>query len=313
MIFSFLARWLGDNDASFIGATVLVLSNYFICWAGDIHQHLYVEFFKWIFVFLWWWYLTDSKRKYLLPILALCYFAMCLLSFEPYVYIAIVIVGFPLVKKQKLIRWEVALLLLVPIAAFGLRLWLNSLYLGSFHAAINDIAGAYIMRIGDGGGELGRKMGVWDYLYLLPETRLRRLGHFYIFPSTMIVLFYILGMIQLKRHNLTIFKMTLIMYAAALSWAFIMPQHALVHIFTLRHIAIFIGLTIGTGLIQYKNIVINHWKNRKYLMLSVHAILIAYSIFYIGVNTIYFVYLKFGILYPHLGVGSFRISESFWL
>ncbi len=314
MIFKILARWLNNDHAAFIGASILVLSNYFISWADDIHQHLYIEFFRWSFVYLWWLYLTkEDKKWHLIPVLVICYAMMCLLSFEPYVYTAIVVVGFPIALKKKVVRWEVALLLIVPVLAFGLRLYLNAAYLGSFAKMLEDMRGALVNRTGGAAetSELQRKMDFNDYFYLLPEVRLHRLGHFYIFPSLVVIFLSILGCIQLKKHNSVLFRMALVIYIAAISWIFVMPQHALIHIFTLRHIAIFIGMVIGFGLIRYRKMVTSHWNERQYLLITLDVIVIGYSIVYAAINTVYFVYLKYGLLYPHLGKDNFELIDHF--
>ncbi|KAA5533609.1 hypothetical protein F0919_13805 [Taibaiella lutea] len=313
MIFYILARWLNNDIAAFIGASVLVLSNYFISWADDTHQHLYIEFFRWSFVYLWWWYLTIHNKKYIIPILAICSAMMCLLSFEPYIYILIIIIGFPLALRQKILRWEVIVLLLVPAFSFSLRLYLNAEYFGGFTAMLHDMKGAFLNRTGASAdvSELQRTMHFSDYVYLLPKTRLHRLGHFYIFPSLVIILFGILGLIQLKKHFPSFYRIAVVIYIASVSWAFVMPQHALIHIFTLRHIGIFIGIVIGFGLIKYKEILVLHWKSKNYLLLSGHVIILGYSVFYIAINTVYFVYLKYGLLYPHLGTDNFELFDYF--
>lgn len=313
MIYFILARWLNNDLAAFIGASVLVLSNYFISWADDAHQHLYIEFFRWSFVYLWWLYLTEKQPKYLILVLAFCYAMMCLLSFEPYVYTAIIIIGFPLALRKKLVRWEVAVLLFVPLLSFGLRLYLNAQYLGGFSMMLQDMRSALLNRTGmsSEASELSRKMVFGDYLYLLPKTRIHRLGHFYIFPSLVVILLGILGAIRLRKYNPVFFRVALVIYIAAVSWIFVMPQHALIHIFTLRHIAIFVGIVIGFGLLYYKEILLRHWRGKQYLYLSGHLIILSYSLFYVAVNTVYFVYLKYGLLYPHLGRDGFELFDRF--
>jgi len=313
MIYSILARWLDNDPAAFIGASVLVLSNYFISWADDAHQHLYIEFFRWSFVYLWWAYLTEKRSAAVILVLAFCYAMMCLLSYEPYVYIAIIVVGFPLALKQKWFRWEVAVLLIVPVLAFGLRLYLNAAYLGGFDAMLADMKGALLNRTGAeaAASELARKMDFKDYFFLLPKTRLHRLGHFYIFPSLVLILLGILGALQLRKRNKVFFRVAIVIYLAAINWSFVMPQHALIHIFTLRHIAIFVGIVSGFGLIRYRAILLQHWQGRRYLYLTGHLVLIAYTVFYAAVNTVYFVYLKYGFLYPHLGRDHYELFDRF--
>lgn len=314
MIYHILSVWLKNDIASFAGASLLVLSNYFIAWADDIHQHVFVEFYRWAFVYLWWLYLTSiQKNKWLVPALVFCYAMMCFHSFEPYVYIAIVIIGFPIALRKKLIRWEVLLLLAVPVACFVFRLWLSSRYLGSWDAMIQDMTLAYKHRTGsdDRWSEIGRVMSFWDYVQFLPETRLHRLGHFYSLPSLVVIMLGILGLVELRRMDNSMYRVAIVIYIAAISWMFVMPQHALIHIFTLRHIGIFIGLVCGLGMIKYKNIIAAHWQKKDYLFLSVHSVILLYSITYFAINTVYFLYIKYGWCYPKLGTDNFELTNYF--
>lgn len=312
MIYKVLGRWFENNLASFVSASILVLSNYFISWADDAHQHLYVEFFKWIFVYCWWLYLTEKRPFYYIILLAFCYVMLCLLSFEPYVYIAIVIVGFPIALKQKVVRWEVAALLLVPILAFGLRLYLNAQYLGGFAEMIADMKAALLNRTGRSAdkSELERVMTFSDYIYELPRTRLQRLGHFYIFPSLIVVLLGILGAVQIRKYDRSLFRLLVVIYIASISWVLVMPQHALIHIFTLRHLSVLIGMVIGFGIVYYYSLIKKHWQERRYAFLVIHTLLVVYSFSYIAVNTVYFVYLRYGFLYPSLGTDKYELLNS---
>ncbi len=314
MIFHILSVWLKNDIASFVGASLLVLSNYFIAWADDTHQHVYVEFYRWLFVYVWWFYLSsDKKNKWLVLLLAFSYAMMSLHSFEPYVYIAIITLGFPIALRQKLIRWEVALLLLTPVVCFAFRLWLSAEFLGSVQAMINDMTLAYKHRTGtdDRWSEIGRVMSFWDYIQALPETRLHRLGHFYSFPSLVVVMLAIIGLIELRRKYLAIYRVAIVIYIASISWMFIMPQHALIHIFTLRHIGIFLGLAMGLGIVAYWKIIVAHFHKRDYLLLSIHSVILIYSLTYFGINTFYFLYVKYGWCYPKFGTDNFELVNQF--
>jgi len=314
LIYYILSVWLKNDIGAFIGASLLVLSNYFIPWADDIHQHIYVEFFRWIFVYGWWLYLSSEKKKILLIYaLALSYAMMCFFSFEPYVYTAIIIVGFPIALKKRIVRWEVALLLAVPLVCFGLRLWLSSQYLGSFSAMLNDMTLAYKHRTGsdDRWSEIGRAMSFWDYIQLLPETRLHRLGHFYLFPSFVVIGLAILGLIDLRNKYNQIYRVAIVIYLASISWMLVMPQHALIHIFTLRHIGIFMGLTLGLGIVSFIKHIKAHWNKKDYLFLSIDVIVIIYSLTYFAINTVYFLYMKYGWFYPQFGTDNFELTNYF--
>lgn len=314
IIFIFLNEILPNKKASFLSASILVLSNYFLCWADDIHQHLYIELFKWLYVYIYWKYLTSSNRKVIsVIVLALLYFGMCLLSFEPYVYIFIVNIGLALVYRKKIFSIDLILLTIVPVCAFAFRLYLNSIYFGGIEAMITDITSAFGERIGvdKKHSEIGRTMHLNDYLVLLPKTRIQRLGHFFIFPSLVLIYFYCLAFIHFYQSNRLLFKIAIVFFIASLSWCFIMPQHALVHLFTLRHNAIFLGIILGYGILEFKKIVQTSYLEKKYFSFGFHAILAMYSVVYVFVNTVYSVYLQYGLLYPHLGIDKIEILNHF--
>lgn len=315
LIYKNLQDIIPDDRVSFLGASLLVLSNYFIGWAHDIHQHVYVEVLKWWFVFAWWRYLRRPVNPaYLLPLLCLAYFCMGLLSYEPYVYIAIVIVGLSWVETKKIMTWPNVILLAMPVLAFSTRLYINYCYFGSLQAMLNDMYNSVLLRTGGEGNhasELGRAMRWDDYVFLLPKTRLHRLGHFYLFPSLVIVGLGLLGMWQLKKTNDHLFRIACVFYLAAFSWILVMPQHALIHIFTLRHMAIFLGLVLGYGMYAYAGLVRQHLQQKAIPFLVLHSVVLAYSAAYILVNTIYMLYLKFGYLYPMLGKESYELIDHF--
>lgn len=77
--------------------------------------------------------------------------------------------------------------------------------------------------------------------------------------------------------------------------------------------AIFMGVILGFGLIKYRYILAEHWHRRKYLFLAGHIIILAYTIFYVFINTVFFVYLKYGYLYPALGSDNFELFDHFLL
>jgi len=315
LIYKILGEFLQEPRAAFIGASLLVLSNYFICWADDIHQHLYIELLKWLFVYGWWMYLKTEKKNLLIYfLLCLSYFAMCLLSYETYVYTAIIVVGFSFVIRKQVFRLDVFVLLLVPVLAFSLRLYVNYLYFGSWDAMVSDMYNAMLERTVGGGSkqnELGRAMTLHDYIWLLPKTRLHRLGHFYIFPSFVIIGLGILGFLQVKKKSAQLFKIVLVVYLASLSWLFVMPQHALIHIFTLRHIGLFLGLVLGYGILRYKEMIITHYREKKYIYMTLHSVVLGYSFLYAMINTFYFVYLCFGWAYPSFGTHKYELINQF--
>jgi ABC-type multidrug transport system fused ATPase/permease subunit len=313
LIYKILAQLTNKPIESFVAATCLVLSNYFLAWASDFHQHVYIEICRWLFVWLWWQYLTTKKSNWIVLILAFLYACICWVSFEAYVYIAIITVGFSFVITKKIIRREVFVLLMVPVCMFALRLYLNYLHLHTWEAVIKDFSAAYDTRTGatTGYSELGRAMTWKDYIYLLPKTRFERLGHFYLFPSIVLIGLCILGLIEIKKHNNQLFKLGLVIYIACISWTLLMSQHALIHIFTLRHLAIFIGLTLGFGLVKYMAIMRQDFTQKNRLKCIFHSVVVLYSVVYFSVNTFYFLYIKYGFAYPYLGTDTYESAIKF--
>jgi hypothetical protein len=189
---------------------------------------------------------------------------------------------------------------------------LNAQYLGGFAEMIADMKAALLNRTGRSAdkSELERVMTFSDYIYELPRTRLQRLGHFYIFPSLIVVLLGILGAVQIRKYDRSLFRLLVVIYIASISWVLVMPQHALIHIFTLRHLSVLIGMVIGFGIVYYYSLIKKHWQERRYAFLLIHTLLVVYSFSYIAVNTVYFVYLRYGFLYPSLGTDKYELLNS---
>jgi len=313
LIYKVIDDITGYPTESFIAASCLVLSNYYLGWASDFHQHVYIEMGRWLFVWIWWKYLKGTTSKLAIPLLMLIYACICFVSFEAYVYIAIIAVGFAWVMTKKIIRWEIIALLLVPILMFSLRMYINYNHFHDWAITIEDFKHAYATRTGitESYSELGRKMTLYDYLIFLPQTRFIRLGHFYLFPSAVVIALCILGLIKIKALNKTLYQLCLTVYFASISWTILMAQHALIHIFTLRHLAIFVALTMGFGLMAYREKLIFDFQKKNKTMFILHVLMISYSIIYFGINTFYFLYLKYGFLYPKLGTSTFEVTNCF--
>ncbi len=312
-IYKVLEDITGTKKESFLSASMIVLSIYFLAWTSDFHQALYIEVGRWSVLWLWWYYLQVNSKKILVPLIALIYACICFISFEAYVYIAIILVGFSWVLQKKVFRWELLCLLLVPAIMFSLRLYINYLHFHTWATTIADFKSAYVTRTGirEGFSELGRKMTWQDYLILLPKTRFIRLGHFYILPSAVLIIICGLGLAEIKKRNKQLFHLCIVVYMACLSWTLLMMQHALIHIFTLRHVAIFVALTIGFGLYKYKEIVLYDFKNKYFFKIAIHSLVILYSITYASINTVYFLYIKYAFCYPHLGVNTYEVDSFF--
>ncbi len=315
LILKTLNLWIKNDRIALISAAILWLSNYFIAWADDLHQHVYVEFFRWLFCYLITiYYSSNTTNKIQVFLLAIIYLILSLLSFEPIVFIAIVIIGFSLLNKKPLFSWVNFILLSMPILGFGLHLYQNYLFFGNWQLVYKDFHDAFLIRsvgaVDIPGGDYwtNRSLGIGEIPRLI-VLWIQRLGHFYIIPGSMFLMMAFFAMKKLKKENLNLFYIALILFLAGISWNFIMAKHAMIHMFTVRHMAIFYGLIIGFGMleyIQYYKMLLNQ---KKWIWISLNSLFIAYSIGLILINHFYFLYLKYGFLYPYLGTDTFQFAK----
>ena len=144
-------------------------------------------------------------------------------------------------------------------------------------------------------------MNGYDYFVKLPWERFCRLEYFFTLPSALIILVGIYGMYKIRQYNKELFKLAIVLYIASISWIIVMVQHALIHIFTTRHLGLFLAIASGFGIYYYYDLFKRLWQARsKWLWL--HIPLLLYAIGHAAYTTIFTLYLKFGLLYPHLGI-----------
>jgi hypothetical protein len=178
LIFYTLEKLLPDKRAAFLSAIIIVLSNYFLFWADNLHKHLYEELFKWIYVLLLFiYYETEAKKKLLLITMAVIYLIVSNISFEPIIFLSVVTVGFTWIYQRKIISVENILLLSAPIFGFALHVYQNYHYLGSWNLVVEDFKSAFIQRTIGGDAllnELHRSINIMDYLRL-PYIYLNRI------------------------------------------------------------------------------------------------------------------------------------------
>lgn len=114
-----------------------------------------------------------------------------------------------------------------------------------------------------------------NYGCALEECLRYQLYRLLLYPHLPLYHFYKTSLIQ--------FKMAIIFFIAGIAWIFIMPQHAIVHTFTIKHLAVFVVFVSGYGLI-------------KYIELFRQSLL--------SIIRVYYVYLKFGFAYPQFGTNT---------
>ena len=63
LIFKILETLLPDKKQALIGGAILVLSNYFIAWADNLHKHTLEELLKWLYVYCIYRYYNDAESN----------------------------------------------------------------------------------------------------------------------------------------------------------------------------------------------------------------------------------------------------------
>ncbi|MES1197860.1 MAG: hypothetical protein ABUL41_01125 [Chitinophagaceae bacterium] len=302
---SALKKIIPDPRATFFSWLMLVTSCYFICWADDLHQHLYTELLKWFFIWLLYRFYTEEKKKWMLPALCLLYFIQSLITFEAIPFLAIVTIGFSLIFTKKIFSSNNFLLLLMPVLGVALHLFQNYLYLGSWHAVADDMRNAFLKRAtGDLSNELGRAVTANDFVRMWTYELWFRIGRMFTLSAIPFIVAATFALYHFYKQNRAHFKMAITFFIAGIAWIFIMPQHALVHTFTVKHLAVFVAFVSGYGMVKYFQLLRQHLLSKQYLYLILHFAFIGWTVYSFAFNQVYYVYVKFGFGYPHFGTNA---------
>lgn len=302
LIIRFENRFIADKRAAFYSAAVILLSNYFIAWADNLHKHLYEELIKWAFVLLLYNYFENEKRpKKYLGILSLLFIIVANISFEPIVYLAVITVGFCWIYQKRIVSLETIVLGLSAVLGFGLHLWQNSIYFHGWEKVFTDMSGALTQRtVGDTHIDLGRRLTFSDYCEI-PFLWFNRLERAFLIPGWAILVFAFLAMKKYYHENRKLFHICVVVFLATISWSIVMSQHFLVHLFTVRHWGIWVGLVIGVGMVEYLDWLKLDFKSKNVYKKSAHVIFIGYIVIMLLSQQVFDLYLKNGFLYPLLG------------
>lgn len=257
---------LYDPAARVLSFTGIILSNYFISYADNLHKHIYEEFFKWLTFFLLLVYYrgVDSFRAYkfqsqLLPnssasqgvsrmftfslygILGLTVFLAANASFEPITFIAILVVGMSIVFEKKIFTPLNFWLGAMTAAGFFAHFYQNILWFGGYDKAYADLFGAFSHRTGT---QAESGFSLLEYLrgFLDPVMRFERM--FFIPGAALVLLWPGFFKSFRKTHPLTS-SLAVVLLIAAYGWTAFMPQHAEVHPFTVKAFGPFYGVICG--------------------------------------------------------------------
>lgn len=311
LIFVWLAlcSLIEDKSLRVLSLCSLLLSNYFISYADNLHKHIYEELFKWIFLVLLILYykgsttlittkeyLGEKKHKFLYAtLLILVVFLASHSSFEPITYIAVTVVGFSWVFERKIFTPINITLGLTTIGAFAFHLYLNSLYLGSWDAAIADITNSLSHRT------LGKESGKNYFTFLdfiqnafRPFNRAERM---FLIPGWAYIIFCFMGLRELRKTHYTNFQLLIVLLLASYSWALFMPQHSFIHPFTVRQFGIFITLTFGLSVYSYINFLKERFKNLNLGVKTLNVLLITYVVLMFLTQHGLQLYIKYGFFF----------------
>ncbi|MFN4082086.1 MAG: hypothetical protein ACK4K9_00480 [Bacteroidia bacterium] len=303
IIYIVLNTILKDQQQALIGSAVLWLGNYFINYADNLHQHLYGEMLKWVFFYVLYQYHTKgSKSNVLLLVLVFIMILEVNISFEQPVFLGILTVGFSIIYQKNIFTKTSILCVLAVAFGFLLHLFQNALYFGNWVDAIDDFVKAYTFRAT--GSEVEGYVKETDFtfadLWKIPFEWFNRMERFYLLPGWGLLAILLLSIYSLNRKP-ELKKILIAVFVASISWSLLMAQHAYVHGFTNKHFSIFVGLAAGFSIPEWIKKIKKDFSNGKPVMKLFHIILLLYiSVMFLS-QQVYEVWLKFSILYPHLG------------
>lgn len=279
-IFKVLKSVTKNNTAALCGGMVLVLANYYIAWADNLHQHLYGEFLKWIYFYLLYNYYTQNKSKlYFIPMLIILILQVNI-SFEQPVFLGILTLGFSIIYKKKIFCFETISAASFIVIGFGLHILQNAIYFNSIQEAMADMKNAFMLRTA--GVELTDQKSETDFgpinFIEIPFNWFNRMERFYLFPGWAILFIGIAGMKNLKNKNIELYKIIGAVFFASIGWSVLMAQHGFVHSFTNKHFSIFYALLSAVSIPLFYNNFKNSIAQKNKLHIVIYTLLSLYML-----------------------------------
>lgn len=279
-IFKVIKTITQSNIAALCGGLVLVLANYYIAWADNLHQHLYGEFLKWIYFYLLYnYYIKNKSWTYFIPMLLIMVLEVNI-SFEQPVFLGILTLGFSIIFRKKVFSFETISAASFVIIGFGLHILQNTVYFNSLPMAIDDMKSAFMLRTA--GVELTVQKSEAEFgiktIFEIPFNWFNRMERFYLFPGWAILIIGIIALKDLRKTNKELYQIIWAVFFASIGWSILMAQHGYVHSFTNKHFSIFYALlsaiSIPVFYENFKNSITQ--KNKRniafYTLLSLYAL-----------------------------------------
>ncbi len=301
-IFFVLKHVTKNNLIALIGGCSLVLADYYIAWADNLHQHLYGEFLKWIYFYLLYNYFksgTTNKIAFI-PMLIIMLLQVNI-SFEQPVFLGVLTLGFSIIYKKSIFTFETISAGIFVIIGFGLHILQNAIYFNSIDLAISDMKSAFMLRTA--GVELTIQKAeapfTWKNYWEVPFNWFNRMERFYFFPGWAVLILGITAMKNLKQTNNELYKIIWVLFFASISWTICMAQHAFIHSFTNKHFSIFYALLIGISLPLFINNFKIAWNDKSKKKIVFYTLLSLYMFAMFLTQQFIPVYILFGFGYHH--------------
>jgi hypothetical protein len=239
-IYKVLFEVLKNPHQAFVGGTAMVISNYFICWADNLHQHLYGEALKWLYFLLLYRHHESGARKVTFIPLLFIMMIQVNISFEQPVYLGILTLGFSIWYKRNPLTFETITGAGAVLFGFGLHVFQNAIYFNSMHLAIEDLKHAFLFRTTGTAlaGQQAEASFTMSEIWSIPFNWVNRIERFFILPGWFMIALFLITYRKVKIAHPKVITLFLVLFFASISWALVMPQHGFIHSFTAKHFSI---------------------------------------------------------------------------
>ena len=300
LIFKVLYQITQNHQQTFIGGASILLACYYICWADNLHQHLYGEMLKWIYVSLLFAYYFKPQRNklYFIPMWVIMLLQVNI-SFEQPVYLGVLTLAFSVLFDRKIFSYETITAGLFVGIGFGLHIYQNAIYFGGWDLAIKDLKDAFLFRSAgvETAGQIAEDAFGLSSYWQIPFTWFNRMERFFMFPGWAFVIIAYWVFSELKAKNKKMYKVLWALFFASVAWSFFMAQHAYIHTFTNKHFAVFYALIMGMGLPLFYQKMKWAYLQKQKVGLVFYSLLATYMIAMFITQQVIPVFIQFGICY----------------
>lgn len=300
-IFHVLHELTGNKLHALVGGASITMANYYICWADNLHQHLYGELLKWLYFLLLLRYYRNPQSSYwqFWPMLLIMMIEVNI-SFEQPVFLGILTLGFSLAYRKRMFSFETIAAAAFVVIGFGLHLYQNAVYFGSWQLALDDMKHAFFFRTAgvEGAGQKAEAaFGPADY-WQVPFNWFNRMERFYMLPGWAVLIMAFWVMRHLRANNKELYQVLWCLFFASVAWTFCMAQHAFIHTFTNKHFAIWYAVVVGLGIPIFWDKLTSAKTEGRTLHLTLLSLVGLYMLAMFITQQLIPVFFQFGLAYP---------------